>query len=76
MYDVTMRNVPGQRLAAKARIGPYGAIAQSYEGLRAILIAHSLGADAGMIAIYHDDPSSLEASKLRRCDLWAGFRDA
>ena len=65
--DVSIKRMPGYRLATVRHVGPYNQIAASFGRLGAIaepagLLRHP---GAAMLAIYHDDPNSTPADQLR-----------
>lgn len=66
MLDVTIRAADPIRLAALPHRGAYPEIGKAFQQLAAIFSARHLWPQArGMVAIYHDDPSSVPALDLR-----------
>ena len=66
MYDVTIQETPGHRLAALEHIGPYAEIGRTFDQLSAVFSAHQLWPQMrGLLAVYHDDPTVVAAEKLR-----------
>lgn len=66
MYEVTIKDVPTQRLAAMSHQGPYLEIGKVFETLSATFTARNLWGDArGMSGIYYDDPNAVPAAELR-----------
>ena len=65
--DVEIRTVAPIRVAALRHIGPYTEIGESFGRLGEIAFKAGMFTDPNMkmIALYHDDPQSTEASKLR-----------
>jgi AraC family transcriptional regulator len=66
MYDVTIGEFPGLRLAGLEHRGDYHAIGKTFEKLTAIAGPRGLlGPEARSIGIYYDDPESVPAKDLR-----------
>ena len=66
MYDVTIKTVPAQRLAAMSHTGAYLEIGKVFETISATFTARNLWGDArGMSGIYYDDPNAVAESDLR-----------
>lgn len=64
--DVTLETLKTLRLGALRHLGPYNQIGAAFEKLGAIAGGSGLfGPEAAMLAIYHDDPDSVEPAKLR-----------
>jgi AraC family transcriptional regulator len=66
MYDVTIKTVPTQRLAAMPHTGAYLEIGKVFETISATFTARNLWRDArGMSGIYYDDPNAVPVAELR-----------
>ncbi len=66
MYDVAIKTVPAQRLAAMSHQGPYLEIGRTFEALQAAFTARDLWPGArGMSGIYYDDPNAVAPDQLR-----------
>ena len=61
--DVTVTNQPERRVAGIRHIGPYHEIGRTFGRLGGITGPPPQGAQ--MIAVYHDDPDTTPADKLR-----------
>jgi AraC family transcriptional regulator len=66
MYSVTIRDFPGQRLAALRHVGPYMQIGGTFDRLFALVGARGLvRPETRCLAVYYDDPQTVPAAKLR-----------
>ena len=66
MFHVTLRDLPAMRLAAVRHTGPYHGIAAAFDRLQAWGAARGLvGPDTRFFGLYHDDPGSVPAERLR-----------
>jgi AraC family transcriptional regulator len=65
--DVEIKQMPEQRVGTVRHIGPYNQISEAFGRLGAIAGPAGLFARPGvaMIALYHDDPESTPADRLR-----------
>ncbi len=71
MFHVTLRDLPAMRLAAIRHTGPYGGIGAAFDRAQAWGVARGLiGPDTRFFGLYHDDPGSVPAERLR---VEAGF---
>jgi len=66
MFEVTIRQTAPLRLAAIWHEGEYSRIGEAFGRLQAWAAGRGLaGAEARAVALYHDDPRSVPAAKLR-----------
>lgn len=64
--DVTIKDQPELRVGTVRHIGPYDRIGQAFERLGSIMAsATARPTGAHLLALYHDDPQSTAADKLR-----------
>jgi AraC family transcriptional regulator len=64
--NVTIEEMPALRLATVPHVGPYNQISKAFQKLGGIAGPAGLfRPDALMIALYHDDPETTPAAKLR-----------
>ena len=66
MFHVELREPPALRLAAVRHVGPYHEIGAAFGRLQAWGAARGLvGPETRFLALYHDDPGSVPADRLR-----------
>ncbi|MEM1237077.1 MAG: AraC family transcriptional regulator [Pseudomonadota bacterium] len=66
MYDVTIDDTPGFRVAAQGHKGPYPEIARAFEQFGATMTSRNLWPHTrGMVGIFYDDPSTTPEEELR-----------
>ena len=66
MSDAEIRTLPELRLAALPHTGAYHQIGKAFQQVAAVFNARGLWPHArGMVALYHDDPSSMPEASLR-----------
>ena len=66
MFDVEIRTLPPQRIAAIRHKGPYLEVGVAFQKLISVFAARNLWQAArGMLAIYHDDPGVTKPQALR-----------
>ena len=66
MFHVELRGLPALRLATLRHVGPYHEIGAAFGRLQAWGAARGLlGPEARFFALYHDDPGSVPADRLR-----------
>lgn len=66
MFEVTLRDEPACRLAAIHHLGPYTAIAGTFDRLMAWAGSQGLiRPETRFIGLYHDDPQAVAAAALR-----------
>lgn len=66
MFDVTLSDMPPQRLAVTRHTGPYMEIGRAFERMEPWGKARGLlGAETRFFGLYYDDPHSVPASQLR-----------
>ncbi len=66
MFHVSLRELPALRLAAIRHAGPYHGIGAAFDRLQAWGAARGLvGPGTRFLALYHDDPGSVPAARLR-----------
>jgi AraC family transcriptional regulator len=66
MFQVVLRELPAMRLAAIRHTGPYGGIGAAFDRARAWGAARGLlGPETRFFGLFHDDPGSVPAARLR-----------
>jgi AraC family transcriptional regulator len=66
MFHVTLRDLPAMRLAAIRHTGPYHGIGAAFDRAQAWGAARGLiGPNTDFFGLYHDDPGSVPAERLR-----------
>src|SRR5687768_11801793 len=63
--DVRIKQQPELRVGTVRHIGPYETIAQAFERLGAVMSGAKRPPNAPLIALYHDDPQTTAADRLR-----------
>ena len=64
--NVTIEDMPEQRVAAVPHVGPYNRISEAFQRLGTIAApAGLLRGSATMLAIYYDDPETTPAAQLQ-----------
>lgn len=67
-YDVSIQKIPAMTAVTVPHTGPYMDIGKAFQTLYLVLGERGLlGPGQRMVAIYFDDPSAVEESKLRSC---------
>lgn len=63
--DVRINQQPEVRVGTVRHIGPYEKIAQAFERLGAVMSGAKRPPNAQLLALYHDDPQTTAADRLR-----------
>ena len=63
--DVRIKQQPEVRVGTVRHIGPYEKIPQAFERLGAVMSGAKRPPNAQLIALYHDDPQTTAADRLR-----------
>ena len=63
--DVRIKQQPEVRIGTVRHIGPYEKIPQAFERLGAVMSGAKRPPNAQLLALYHDDPQTTAADRLR-----------
>lgn len=63
--DVRIKQQPEVRVGTVRHIGPYDKIPQAFERLGAVMAGAKRPPNAQLLALYHDDPQTTAADRLR-----------